>query len=63
MFDLVDPRPSQFWLARKQGDYALTLWPEEFYTDYFKDDLTEGVKSVRETFAKVAEKLERESLD
>ncbi len=63
LFEIVDPRPSRFWVVKKQGDFDLALWPEEFYARFFHDDLTEGVKAVREVYQAVVKKLEQEFPD
>jgi hypothetical protein len=42
LFDITDPRSSRFWLVRRNEVSSLTLWPEEFYKDFFHDRVTDG---------------------
>ena len=60
LFEVVDPRPSRFWLAKQPTNGGLLLWPEEFYVDFFHDDLSENAPEARELFTKVLERLKKE---
>lgn len=60
LFDIVDDRPSSYWRIQKRSDYEISLWPEEFYQEYFHDDLSDGVPEVVEIYKKVLERLEKE---
>jgi hypothetical protein len=60
LFEIVDPRPSRFWVARKVNDFTLSLWPEEFYEDYFHDRLSDGEPIGVEAFRRVVDRLENE---
>lgn len=60
LFQIIDDRPSQYWKIQKHGDSRLTLWPEEFYQEYFHDDLSNGFPEVVEIYKRVVEKLEKE---
>lgn len=60
LFDLVDARCSRYWYARNYDDGAVSLWPEEFYADYFLDDLIEGDAKANETFAKLMLRMNQE---
>ena len=59
LFEVVDPRVSRYWIAR-QEKYDMTLWPKEFYTAFFHDDLTDGIKEVMEIYRRVANNIESE---
>lgn len=60
LFDIVDARPSKFWRVRKRGELDVALWPEEFYREFFHDDLSEGVPDVVSAFANVVRRLQSE---
>jgi hypothetical protein len=60
LFEIVDSRPSKYWQAKGKEGMSLTLWPEEFYDEYFFDDLTEDIESVQKTFDIVVEKMKAE---
>lgn len=60
LFDVEDPRPSRFWRARRTGLIDLALWPEEFYRDYFHDDLSERRPETVAAFNEVVGRLDAE---
>jgi hypothetical protein len=60
LFDIVDARLSKFWRAKLLDQYTLALWPEEFYSEYFHDDLSSGVTGVVEKFGRVRDAIEAE---
>ncbi|QKJ01550.1 hypothetical protein [Yersinia mollaretii] len=60
IFDIVDGRPSSYWKIEKLSEYEISLWPEEFYREYFHDDLSDGDPEVVEIFKRVVDKLEKE---
>lgn len=60
LFNIVDDRPSNYWKIKKISEYELTLWPEEFYQEYFHDDLSDGVPEVVILYKQVVERLEKE---
>lgn len=60
IFEIVDNRPSQYWKIQKRSEYEISLWPEEFYQEYFHDDLSDGVPEVVEIYKRVVERLEKE---
>jgi hypothetical protein len=62
LFRIGDGRPSRFWRVRQLEAFGLALWPEEFYTEFFHDDLSEGVPEVRRLFEHVVRKIDEESL-
>lgn len=57
LFEIEDPRCSRFWNAQAHEDGSLLLWPEEFFTKYFHDDLSEGVQETVKVFAEVVNRL------
>lgn len=61
LFDLQDNRCSASWVARYDADGSLLLWPEEFFVDYFHDDLSEGDSAVANVFRGVVVKLREEA--
>ncbi|HWM91944.1 MAG TPA: hypothetical protein VN493_14355 [Thermoanaerobaculia bacterium] len=47
LFEIVDPRPSRYWVATQLDDpAAMALWPQSFSQTYYHDDLTEGSPDV-----------------
>jgi hypothetical protein len=40
LFEITDPRPSMSWIAR-QTKIGFKLWPEEFYAEYFHEDVSD----------------------
>ncbi|WP_134707125.1 hypothetical protein [Rahnella sp. CJA17(1/100)] len=60
LFKIVDERPSLYWKIKQLSEYEISLWPEEFYQEYFQDDLTDGVPEVVEIYKSVVERLEKE---
>lgn len=60
LFEVVDGRASQHWLARQSEDGALLLWPKAFYLEFFHDDLSEGVAQAVQAFSSVVELLRQE---
>lgn len=60
LFEIIDERVSSYWKVKKLSEYELALWPEEFYQDFFQDDLTTGVPEVVNIYRKVLERLEKE---
>lgn len=60
LFVIVDERPSLYWRIKQLSQYEISLWPEEFYQEYFQDDLTDGVPEVVEIYKGVVERLEKE---
>ena len=59
LFKIVDPRPSSYWKADALKD-DFSLWPEEFYMDYFHDQLSNGVPEYVEAFNRAVARLENE---
>ena len=62
LFEIIDPRPSVFW--RAGGNFPnFTLWPIEFYQDYFHDLLSDGDPEVQKVFNSVVDRLTYEFED
>lgn len=59
LFEIIDPRISAYWRA-KQNKHNLLLWPEEFYIDFFHDDLAEGRFEVKSIYDEVCKKMKSE---
>ena len=60
LFEVIDPRPSRYWVAKKLGEAELALWPESFFQDFYHDHLTDGVPEVVADFKRVCGLLEAE---
>jgi hypothetical protein len=61
LFVIEDARCSKHWVARADDDGAMLLWPEEFFTKYFHDDLSEGVPATKTMFEIVVKKMKAEA--
>jgi hypothetical protein len=59
-FEVTDSRCSSFWRSAVQQGGTVTFRPEEFYREFFHDDLSEGDPVVRQVFQAVVAKLEAE---
>ncbi|TCV90940.1 hypothetical protein [Biostraticola tofi] len=60
LFNIVDDRLSSYWKLRKRSEHGISFWPEEFYQEYFHDDLSDGVPEVVDIYKQVIKKLEEE---
>ncbi|MDL2354652.1 MAG: hypothetical protein QFF03_05295 [Pseudomonadota bacterium] len=60
LFEIEDARCSRYWLAKHKTNGALLLWPEEFFADYFHDDLSEGTAQSVSAFAQVVARMKSE---
>lgn len=60
LFDVVDGRVSKWWTIRQGAEGDLKIWPEEFYRDYFHDDLSNGHAETVTAFLRVREKFASE---
>jgi hypothetical protein len=60
LFEVIDDRLSRYWKIQKYDDYHITLWPKEFYQEYFHDDLSNGIPEVVDIYNSLAERLEKE---
>lgn len=61
LFEIVDSRCSRYWLTRSHEDGTVLLWPEEFYRDYFLDDLIEGEPDARAAFEALLSRMNEEA--
>ncbi|MFC4815679.1 hypothetical protein [Flavobacterium sp. GCM10023249] len=59
LFEIIDSRVSKYWLV-SYANSTTRLWPNEFYKEYFHDDLFEEVPEVLSQFSEVKNKLESE---
>lgn len=57
LFEIVDNRPSNYWVVKKFSDGTVTLWPPSFYQEFYHDDLSEGVPEIMEDFKRVKEMI------
>jgi hypothetical protein len=55
--DVVDSRCSKYWMIRMNQDGGFVLWPEEFFAEFFHDDLSEGLKAAVDAFRQVVVRL------
>lgn len=60
LFEIIDERPSQYWRIKKRNGYDIELWPEEFYGDYFFDDLTDRAEDAVKIYDNIVKKIEQE---
>lgn len=60
LFKIADARPSKWWLARQVREFDLALWPQEFYDEFFFDDLSEQVSRCVLAFERLGHRLESE---
>jgi hypothetical protein len=60
LFEIEDVRCSRFWVAKSRENGALLLWPEEFFIEYFHDDLSEGIQETVEIFKAVVNRMSAE---
>lgn len=60
LFRVADARASRYWVARQDSDGSLLLWPEEFYTRFFHDDLSEGENYAVNIFEQIVNKMQLE---
>ena len=61
LFEIIDPSVSKYWKARSMGNGELKLWPQEFYADFFHDDLSECKPATVQVFERVVKRLESEA--
>jgi hypothetical protein len=58
--EITDGRVSRFWVAKPIGAFDLTLWPEEFYGEYFHDRVTDYETDAVQIFLAVVDRLSKE---
>jgi hypothetical protein len=59
LFDIVDPRPSRYWIARKT-EHTLSLRPEALHIDYFQDRLSDGDPELIPIYRELCARMESE---
>lgn len=59
LFEIIDSRVSKYW-SISYTNSTTRFWPNEFYQDYFHDDLFEDVPEIVSKFKEVKNKLETE---
>lgn len=57
LFEIEDARCSRYWVAQARENGALLLWPEEFFIEYFHDDLSEGIREAVVKFKAVVNRM------
>jgi len=60
MIEIVDGHISSAWMFREISG-GFVLWPEEFFVEYFHDDLSEGDAASVATFNRVRQRIATES--
>jgi hypothetical protein len=59
LFEIIDARVSKYWLV-SYTDSTTRFWPNEFYQEFFHDDLFEEMPEILSKFIYVKNKIERE---
>jgi hypothetical protein len=59
LFEIIDARVSKYWLV-SYTDSTTRFWPNEFYQEFFHDDLFEEMPEILSKFIDVKNKIERE---
>lgn len=60
-FSIENGQCSAFWAVRQHEDGSMLIWPQEFFVEFFHDDLSEGVRSAIDVLRTVVGKLAREA--
>lgn len=58
--EITDGRASSFWIAKMDDDFNMTLWPEEFYQEFFHDRLSDAEPEAVDAFKCAISRLEAE---
>lgn len=61
LFEVVDAQCSKYWHVRNHEDGTVLLWPEEFYKEYFLDDLIEGESDACAIFEDLVSRMDAEA--
>jgi hypothetical protein len=61
LFSIENGQCSAFWAVRQLEDGSMLVWPQEFFVEFFHDDLSEGVRSAVDVLRSVVGKLAREA--
>lgn len=59
LFEIIDSRVSKYWLVTCTNSIT-RFWPDEFYQEYFHDDLFEGIPNIVTQFNEVSDRIEKE---
>lgn len=59
LFEIIDSRVSKYWLVSYINS-TTRFWPNEFYQEFFHDDLFEEVPEIVLKFNNVKNKIEKE---
>jgi len=59
LFEIIDSKVSKYWKFKKEDD-SISFWPEEFYDDYFHDDLLEEIPERVKQFADIKKRIDNE---
>jgi|GEM_PF-1034292 len=60
-FAIENGQCSAFWEVRQHEDGSMLVWPQEFFAEFFHDDLTEGTRFAIEVLRSVVGKMAREA--
>ena len=60
MLEISNATSSKYWAVRAINEFDCCLWPEEFFPEYFHDDLSDGVPEVVAVFDGVCRRLDLE---
>lgn len=61
LFEVVDDRSSRYWVIRRWEDGTVALWPPSFFSEFYHDDLSEGVPEVVSDYERVKRQIETEA--
>ncbi|BEV73100.1 hypothetical protein THUN1379_25820 [Paludibacterium sp. THUN1379] len=60
LFEVIDDRPSRYWIARKYGEHNIYIWPKELFIEFFHDYLTDLEPEYMAIYQALRVKLEHE---
>lgn len=61
LLEISDSIPSKYWRVKKGIDGDILIWPEEFFSDYFFDDLSDGGSCAIKIFRNICAEMEAEA--
>ena len=61
LFEVVDDRISRHWIIRSWDDGTVALWPRSFFSEFYRDDLSEGMPDVAADYERVKRLIEAEA--
>lgn len=61
LFEIADGRASVYWDVGVQKDGAVTLWPKNFYREYYLEDLFEDEPEIVKDFKQLYSLMQAES--